>query len=187
MHRMHVHNPSPPCASPPPAMCIPPPPMRKDEAVGNKKKMQSFDSWAHRAVDPHCLDADPDPDPAQNLDADPDPDPDPDGGGVGQPVHPPWQNPRYAPVYWPWAFQWKHSWANLIWPVGPFKTLFYLGWGPGRRVRSAPPPPLLPLRRMGTQAGLQYLSCRQQTHGVSAYSSVRGHRGRCISEHKEKI
>jgi hypothetical protein len=37
MHRMHVH--------PPPAMCIPPPPqperlvMRKDEAVGNKKKM----------------------------------------------------------------------------------------------------------------------------------------------------
>ncbi len=36
MHRMHVH--------PPPAMCIPPQPerlvMRKDEAVGNKKKMQ---------------------------------------------------------------------------------------------------------------------------------------------------
>ncbi len=26
MHRMHVHPPSPPCASPPPAMCIPPPP-----------------------------------------------------------------------------------------------------------------------------------------------------------------
>ncbi len=43
-----------------------------------------------RALDPHCFDADPepDPDPAQNLDADPDPDPD---------VHPPWQNPRYAP------------------------------------------------------------------------------------------
>jgi hypothetical protein len=48
-----------------------------------------------RAVDPHCFDADPDPDPAQNLDADPDP------GGVGRSaknVHPPWQNPRYAPA-----------------------------------------------------------------------------------------
>jgi hypothetical protein len=43
-------------------------------------------------VDPHCFDADPDPDPAQNLDADPDPDPDP-----AKNVHPPWQNPRYAP------------------------------------------------------------------------------------------
>jgi hypothetical protein len=46
MHRMHVHPPSPPCASPPPAMCIPPPPQPerlvkgKDETVGNKKKMQ---------------------------------------------------------------------------------------------------------------------------------------------------
>ncbi len=54
-------------------------------------------------MDPHCFDADADPkpypDPAQNLDADPYPDPDPGGGGVGQPknVHPPWQNPRYAP------------------------------------------------------------------------------------------
>jgi hypothetical protein len=50
-------------------------------------------------VDPHCFDADPepDPDPAQNLDADPDPDP--GGGGVrsAKNVHPPWQNPRYAP------------------------------------------------------------------------------------------
>jgi hypothetical protein len=50
-------------------------------------------------VDPHCYDADPDP--AHNLDADPDPDPDPGGGGEGPPklaiVHPPWQNPRYAP------------------------------------------------------------------------------------------
>jgi hypothetical protein len=38
-----------------------------------------------RAVDPHCFDADPDPDP---------------GGGVrsAKNVHPPWQNPRYAPV-----------------------------------------------------------------------------------------
>ncbi len=42
------------------------------------------------AVDPHCFDADPDPDPAQNIDADPDPDP-------AKNVHPPWQNPRYAP------------------------------------------------------------------------------------------
>ncbi len=54
-------------------------------------------------MDPHCFDADPDPDPAQNLDADPDPDPDPGGGwGVGgrsaKNVHPPWQNPRYAPA-----------------------------------------------------------------------------------------
>ncbi len=53
-------------------------------------------------MDPHCYDADPDPDldPAQNLDADPDPDP---GGGrergrSAKNVHPPWQNPRYAPV-----------------------------------------------------------------------------------------
>ncbi len=54
------------------------------------------------AVGPHCFDADPDPDPAQNFDADPDPDPDPDGRGGGggrsaKNVHPPWQNPRYAP------------------------------------------------------------------------------------------
>jgi hypothetical protein len=53
-------------------------------------------------VDPHCFDADADPDPAQNLDADadPDPNPDPEGGGGGRSaknVHPPWQNPRYAP------------------------------------------------------------------------------------------
>ncbi len=54
-----------------------------------------------RAVDPHCFDADsePDLDPAQNLDADPDPDPDGGGGGGRSAinVHPPWQNPRYAP------------------------------------------------------------------------------------------
>ncbi len=54
-------------------------------------------------MDPHCFDADPepDPDPAQNLDADLDPDPNPDPGGGGarsaQNVHPPCQNPRYAP------------------------------------------------------------------------------------------
>ncbi len=50
-------------------------------------------------MDPHCFDADPEPDPAQNLDADPDPDSDPGGGGdrSAKNVHPPWQNPRYAP------------------------------------------------------------------------------------------
>jgi hypothetical protein len=87
MHRMHVH--------PPPAMCNVHPPqpermvMRKDEAVGNKKKMQvclpkhnykvdnNLLTDEPRAVDPHCFDAYP------NLDADPDPDP--GGGGVGQP------------------------------------------------------------------------------------------------------
>jgi hypothetical protein len=70
--------------------------MRKDEAVGNKKKMQvclpkhkykldnKLLTVEPRAMDPHCFDADPDP--VQNLDADPDPDPDPGGGGgVGQP------------------------------------------------------------------------------------------------------
>ncbi len=43
----------------------------------------------------------PDPDPVQNLDPDPVPDPDPGGGRGGRSaknVHPPWQNPRYAPV-----------------------------------------------------------------------------------------
>jgi hypothetical protein len=66
--------------------------MRKDEAVGNKKKMQfclpkhnytkdnNLLTVEPRAVDLHCFDADPDP--AQNLDPDPDPDP---GGGRGQP------------------------------------------------------------------------------------------------------
>jgi hypothetical protein len=52
-------------------------------------------------MDPHCFDADPepDPDPVQNLDADPDPDPDGGGGGgrSAKNVHPPLQNPRYAP------------------------------------------------------------------------------------------
>ena len=50
-------------------------------------------------MDPHCYDADPDPDPdpAQNLDADPDPDPG-GGGRSAKNVHPPWQNPRYAPA-----------------------------------------------------------------------------------------
>ncbi len=85
----------PPCASPPPQpeRLV----MRKDEAVGNKKRMQvclpkhnfkldnNLLTVEPRAVDPHCFDADPDPDPAQNLDADLDPDPDGGGGGVGQP------------------------------------------------------------------------------------------------------
>ncbi len=53
-------------------------------------------------MDPHCVFfvffyADPDPDPAQNLDADPDPDPWGGGGRSAKNVHPPWQNPRYAP------------------------------------------------------------------------------------------
>ncbi len=83
--------------------------MRKDEAVGNNKKMQvclpkhnyksdnNLLTVEPRAVDPHCFDANPDP--AQNLDADPDPDP--GGGGVrsAKNVHPPWQNARYAPWY----------------------------------------------------------------------------------------
>ncbi len=74
--------------------------MRKDEAVGNKKKMQiclpkhnckldnNLLTVEPRAVDPHCFDADPDP--AQNLDADPDPG---GGGRSAKNVHPPWQNP----------------------------------------------------------------------------------------------
>jgi hypothetical protein len=71
--------------------------MRKDEAVGNKKKRQVYLPKHNykldnnlltvepRAVDPHCFDTDPgpDPDPAQNLNADPGPDPDPDPGGLG--------------------------------------------------------------------------------------------------------
>jgi hypothetical protein len=85
---MHVHPPSPPRASPPGHVHPPPPQperliMRKDEAVGNKKKMQvciprlnyklynNLLTVEPRAVDPHCFDAD----------ADPDPDPDPDPGG----------------------------------------------------------------------------------------------------------
>ena len=83
--------------------------MRKDEAVGNKKKMQvclpkhnyildnNLLTVEPRAVDPHCFDADPDP--AQNLNVDPNPDPDPGGGGgSAKNVHPPWQNPWYAPA-----------------------------------------------------------------------------------------
>ncbi len=52
-----------------------------------------------RTADPHCFDADPepDPDPAQNLDTDPDPDAGGGGSRSAKNVHPPWQNPRYAP------------------------------------------------------------------------------------------
>jgi hypothetical protein len=81
---------------PPPVHPPPPQPerlvMRKDETVGNKKKMQvclpkhnykldnNLLTVETRAVESYCFDAEPelDPDPAQNLDADPDPDP---GGG----------------------------------------------------------------------------------------------------------
>ncbi len=87
--------------------------MRIDEALGNKKKMQvclpkhkykldnNLLTVEPRAVDPHCFDADPYPDPAQNLNADPDPDPGGGGGRSAKNVHPPWQNPRYAPVEGP--------------------------------------------------------------------------------------
>jgi hypothetical protein len=61
-------------------------------------------------VDPHCFDADPDPDPAQNLDADPDPDP-------AKNVHPPWQNPRYAPgCRGRKLFRLLSGFRPLIWP-----------------------------------------------------------------------
>ncbi len=55
-----------------------------------------------RAVDPHFFDANPDPDPAQNIDADPDQEPVGGGGGgrSNKNVHPPWQNPRYAPGWY---------------------------------------------------------------------------------------
>jgi hypothetical protein len=107
-------SPLPPLCIPPRAMCIPPPQperlvLRKDEAVGNKKKMQvcspkhdykldhNFLTVEPRAVDPHCFDADPYPNPAQNLDADPDPHQN-NAGRSAKNVHPPWQNPRYAPA-----------------------------------------------------------------------------------------
>jgi hypothetical protein len=74
MHDIARASPSPPLCIPP-AMCIPPPQperlvMRKDEAVGNNKKMQvslpkhnfkldnNLSTDEPRAVDPHCFDAD---------------------------------------------------------------------------------------------------------------------------------
>jgi hypothetical protein len=54
--------------------------MRKDEAVGNKKKMQVCLPKHNYKLDKNLLTIEPNPDPAQNLDADPDPDP---GGGGG--------------------------------------------------------------------------------------------------------
>ncbi len=102
MHRMHVHPPSPPCASPPGHVHPPLPLPKKKMQVCLPKHNDKFDNnlltVEPRAVDLHCFDADPDP--VQNLNADPDPDP---GGGGGcrsaKNVHPPWQNPRYAPVH----------------------------------------------------------------------------------------
>jgi hypothetical protein len=112
----YVHASPPTPVHPPPGHVHPPQPetliMRKDEAVGNKKKMQvclpkhnykldnNLLTVEPRAVDLHCFDADPEPepDPAQNIDVDPDPDPDPGGGGrSAKNVHPPWQIPRYSP------------------------------------------------------------------------------------------
>jgi hypothetical protein len=95
--------PSPLCIPPRPCASPPPQPerlvMRKDEAVGNKKKMQvclpkhnykldnNLLTVEPRAVYPHCFDADPEPDPdlAQNLDADADRIQIRGGEGVGQP------------------------------------------------------------------------------------------------------
>ncbi len=81
-------------------------------------------------VDPHCFDADPDPDPAQHPDADPDPashpdaDPDPDPGGGGgrsaKNVHPPWQNPRYAPVIFVLDFS-----KSLRLDAEPFSSTYF--------------------------------------------------------------
>ncbi len=92
MHRMHVHPPAP-SLHPPLAVCIPPTPqperlvMRKDEAVGNKKKckfvyldLKIFCRVSLYIKNSH-VDPEPDPDPAH---ADPDP-----GEGVGQPKCPP--------------------------------------------------------------------------------------------------
>ncbi len=46
------------------------------------------------------LDPEPAPDLAQNLDTDPDPGRGGEGGGrSAKNVHPPWQNPRYAPEH----------------------------------------------------------------------------------------
>jgi hypothetical protein len=79
---MHVHPPSPPCASPPRHVHPPPPQpeklvMGKDETVGNKKKMQVCLPKNNYKLDNNLLtvepravfDADPelDPDPAHNL------------------------------------------------------------------------------------------------------------------------
>ncbi len=84
--------------------------------------MSDFDPRA----DPTYLTQITKPNPGQNLDADPDPDPDPGGGGGGRSaknVHPPWQNPRYAPeiririifVSWirdPYPYYWIRNTLN---------------------------------------------------------------------------
>jgi hypothetical protein len=73
--------------------------MRKDEAVGNKKKMQVCLPKHNYKLDNNLLTvkpmaADQDPDPVQNINADPDPDPDRGGGGMSAKNV---QNPGYAP------------------------------------------------------------------------------------------
>ena len=75
---MHVHPPPRPCASPPqPERLV----IRKDEAVGNKKKCKfvylRLDNFLPRIII-YIKNSFPDPDPAQNFDADVDPD-----GGKG--------------------------------------------------------------------------------------------------------
>jgi hypothetical protein len=80
---MHVH---PPPLCTPPRPCASPPPqperlvMRKDEAVGNKKKMQVCLPKHNYKLDNNVLTVEPKA-VDQNLDADSDPDPDPGGGG----------------------------------------------------------------------------------------------------------
>jgi hypothetical protein len=78
------------------------------------------------------FDADPkpDPDPAQNLDADPDPDPGGGGGRSAKNVHPPWQNPRYAPGKKQWQqgkkvinFSYPDS-CLLVDPASKMRILF---------------------------------------------------------------
>ncbi len=76
MHRMHVHPPSPPCASPHPAMCIPPPPAwkagyEKRWGSGQQEKNGSlftcdliiFCRVSTSVVDPYSFFPGPDPDP----------------------------------------------------------------------------------------------------------------------------
>ena len=63
-------------------------------------------------MDPHCFDADPDPDPAQNFAA--------GGGGGGRSaknVHPPWQNPRYAPAVYKFAIRRKFKQKSPVFPA----------------------------------------------------------------------
>jgi hypothetical protein len=67
-----------------------------------------------RAVDPRCFDADLEPDPAQNLDADRIQIQNQGGGKSAKNVHPPWQNPRYAPAPSSMAEWWEGTRVFLI-------------------------------------------------------------------------